>query len=102
MTLKIKITQIPEPDEGFVLCPIASPIPTVLEEITLKNYLTLIEAPIGNAIAFNGKSDAIFVNSNSLMDLSQFTVEVIFQPDAGGLKEQRFLHMGENHDQFCE
>jgi hypothetical protein len=63
---------------------------------------TIIETPIGNAIAFNGKSDAIFVNSNPLMDLSQFTVEVIFQPDSGGLKEQRFLHMGENHDQFCE
>jgi hypothetical protein len=34
------------PDGGFVLCPTASPIPPVLEERTLKNYLSFIEAGV--------------------------------------------------------
>ena len=36
-----------------------------------------------------------FVDENPLVGLSDFTVEVIFNPSADGEFEQRFLHMGE-------
>ncbi len=42
--------------------------------------------------------DAFFLDSNPLQGLHCFTVEVIIRPDSKGLKEQRFLHMGEIHE----
>ena len=55
----------------------------------------LIETPQGKAVQFDGKGDAIFLAANPLAGLKQFTAEVIFRPDAGGPKEQRFLHFQE-------
>jgi hypothetical protein len=55
----------------------------------------LIDAPGGKAVAFDGRDDALFVDMNPLAGLRQFTVEVVFRPDAGGPKEQRFLHFQE-------
>ena len=48
-----------------------------------------------SAVAFNGSSDAIFLDAMPLEGLNQFTVEAIFNPWSGGSFEQRFLHCGE-------
>ena len=55
----------------------------------------VIDCPYGKAIEFDGKQDAVFIDANPLAGLRSFTVEVIFRPDAGGLAEQRFFHLGE-------
>jgi hypothetical protein len=34
-----------------------------------------------------------------LVSQREFTIEVIFRPDSGGLKEQRFLHLQEGHSE---
>jgi hypothetical protein len=60
-----------------------------------------IDCPYGKAVEFDGAGDAIFLDTNPLRNLSQFTVEVIFRPDPKGLPEQRFLQMGEvNRDRM--
>lgn len=58
------------------------------------NPLT-ISSPFGAAVQFDGKRDGLFLDRNPLVDMRQFTVEVIFRPDPSGLAEQRFLQMGE-------
>ena len=55
----------------------------------------VVDGPYGSAIEFNGAGDALFVEANPLAGLEAFTVEMVFRPDAGGLPEQRFFHMGE-------
>ena len=54
-----------------------------------------IDSPFGEAVLFDGKQDGLLVDKNPLVNLRQFTVEVIFRPDPKGLAEQRFLQMGE-------
>jgi Concanavalin A-like lectin/glucanases superfamily/SPFH domain / Band 7 family len=56
----------------------------------------LFESPNGKAIRFNGSEDALFISTNPLSGLVQFTAEVIFQPLEDGPKEQRFLHFQED------
>jgi hypothetical protein len=55
----------------------------------------IVKCKYGEAVSFDGSGDAIFLESNPLADLEQFTVEIIFQPSAGGNFEQRFLHCGD-------
>jgi concanavalin A-like lectin/glucanase superfamily protein len=57
---------------------------------------TQIETPQGKAVHFDGKRDGLFINVNPLAGLNQFTAEVVFRPDPGGPKEQRFLHFQED------
>jgi hypothetical protein len=47
-------------------------------------------------IEFDGKDDGLFLDTNPLAGLSQFTVEVVFRPAPEGPKEQRFLHFQES------
>jgi hypothetical protein len=54
-----------------------------------------IDSPLGKAVSFDGSHDGIFLDTNPLEKLTQFTVEVFFQPDGRAPREQRFLHMGE-------
>ena len=56
---------------------------------------TVIDGPYGKAIEFDGVQDALFVGSNPVAGWQALTVEVVFRPDAGGLPEQRFFHLGE-------
>lgn len=49
----------------------------------------------GPAVEFDGAHDGLFVAANPLRGLRQFTIEIIFQPAAGGAEEQRFLHIEE-------
>src|SRR5262249_44786766 len=65
-------------------------------DITLLGAPKVIETAWGRAVEFDGKQDALFLAAQPLVGLGVFTVEVIFRPDAGGPKEQRFLHLQEN------
>lgn len=55
----------------------------------------LVDTPEGRAMEFDGQQDGIIVDRNPLAGMERFTLEVIFRPDAGGLKEQRFVHLQE-------
>lgn len=55
----------------------------------------VIEIQSGKAVEFDGKGDGLFLETNPLAGLKEFTAEVIFRPAAGGPKEQRFWHMQE-------
>jgi hypothetical protein len=55
----------------------------------------VVTTPAGNAAEFDGQS-AIFLDTNPLAGLKEFTAEVVFQPAASGGKEQRFVHMQED------
>lgn len=46
-------------------------------------------------LEFDGQADGLFLDVHPLAGLKQFTVEVVFRPDANGLPEQRFFHMQE-------
>jgi hypothetical protein len=61
---------------------------------TLIGSPRLTETPAGQTVSFDGQS-AIFLDVNPLAGLTQFTVEVVFQPAATGGKEQRFVHFQE-------
>ena len=47
----------------------------------------------GSSLIFNGSTDGLFVPVNPLAGLAQFTIEVLFKPEPGGLAEQRFFHI---------
>ncbi len=55
----------------------------------------VVPCPYGKAVHFNGSTDGIFLNTNPLIDLRQFTVEAVICPDPKSEFEQRFLHLGE-------
>jgi hypothetical protein len=56
----------------------------------------VIDTPAGKAVQFDGKGDALLVDDHPLAGLGQFTVEILFRPDADGAFEQRFFDMAEN------
>ena len=60
--------------------------------VTLVGQPHVVETDLGPAIAFDGLDDGVFLDVNPLAGLSQFTVEILFQPSPGGPEEQRFLH----------
>jgi acetyl esterase/lipase len=64
-------------------------------QTTVVGMPRVVESVDGKAVQFDGKGDALLVDANPLAGLKQFTVEVVFQPHAGGPKEQRFLHLQE-------
>jgi len=65
-------------------------------ELTVAGSPRVIDTPNGKAIEFDGVDDGIFLDLHPLAGLSVFTVEVIFNPYAGGSPEQRFFHMQED------
>lgn len=83
--------------------PITEPVAWKLSKLTgkpsdgiiLKGQPLTVKCKYGKAVSFNGSTDAIFIDSNPINGLNQFTVELIFQPASGGNFEQRFVHMGE-------
>jgi hypothetical protein len=54
----------------------------------------VIDTPLGKAILFDGKDDAIYVPAHPLANAVTFTWEAIFRPD-GGAVEQRWFHLAE-------
>jgi len=55
----------------------------------------VIETTAGKAVQFDGVDDALFIESHPLAGAEQFTWEVVFRPDSGGNREQRFFHLQE-------
>ena len=53
----------------------------------------IIKTEKGKAIWFDGVDDAIFLEANPLEGATEFTVEAVFRPDAGGAAEQRWFHI---------
>lgn len=47
----------------------------------------------GGVVEFDGVDDGIFLDTNPVEGFSAFTVEAVFRPDAGGNREQRWLHI---------
>lgn len=62
--------------------------------LTILGRPRFFDCRYGKALKFDGVGDALFFDSNPLAHLRQFTVEIVFQPDSNGPREQRFLHMG--------
>jgi len=54
-----------------------------------------INLPQGKALEFDGHQDGLIIDVNPLAGMERFTLEVVFRPDAGGQKEQRFVHLQE-------
>lgn len=54
----------------------------------------LVDSPVGKAVQFNGKDDALFFPDRPLVGASTFTIEGIFRPE-GGAFEQRWMHIAE-------
>ena len=56
-------------------------------------------SPHGNALCFDGVGDGLIFERNPIAGMSQFTIQVLFRPDAiGSLEapsEQRFVHFEE-------
>lgn len=57
----------------------------------------VVEGPRGRVVEFDGAEDGLVVEALPLADAQKFTLEIIFRPDAKGLKEQRFLHLQETN-----
>jgi len=45
------------------------------------------------AVHFNGVNDGLVLPVDPLAGLREFTIEILFKPEAGGPPEQRFLHI---------
>lgn len=66
--------------------------------VTVLGNPGVIQTPAGKALLFDGEDDGVVVNDNPLAGAGRFTVEVIFRPDPGGGREQRFFHMQESDE----
>ena len=56
----------------------------------------VIQTDGGKAVEFDGKDDGLIVPVIPLVGATAFTLEIVFRPDAGGPREQRFFHLQEN------
>lgn len=56
----------------------------------------IVTSPYGEAVAFDGLDDALFLKELPLKGLKSFTVEMIFKPEVNAPFEQRVVHIGEN------
>lgn len=59
---------------------------------------SIADSPDGRAVQFDGIDDALQLETNPLAGAGEFTIEVSFRPDAGGGREQRFLHFAESDE----
>ena len=66
------------------------------DALTVVGAPRVVDTSTGPAVEFNGASDGLFVDTNPLAGLDRFTIEVVFEPAAGGPEEQRFLHFEES------
>ena len=63
--------------------------------LTVVGSPKLIDTSAQGGIEFDGQDDGLFLDTNPLQGLKQFTVEVVFRPAADGPEAQRFLHFQE-------
>ena len=57
-----------------------------------------IDGGVGPAACFNGKDDGLVVPAIPIVGWSQFTIEVLFRPDADGPEAQRFVHLQDERE----
>lgn len=60
--------------------------------ITVEGNPRVIDSPLGRAVMFDGKDDALFIPNHPLAGARTWTFEALFRPD-GGAFEQRWLHL---------
>jgi hypothetical protein len=60
----------------------------------VEGHPTLVDSPIGKAVQFNGKDDALFFGDRPLVGAKTFTIEAIFRPEGGDF-QQRWMHIAE-------
>lgn len=60
--------------------------------VTIEGQPRLVSSPWGQAVAFDGQDDALFINEHPLAGARTFTFEAMFRPDGGAL-EQRWFHL---------
>ena len=63
--------------------------------VTVVGTPRVVSTPVGRALEFNGVTDGVTVDANPIEGLSQFTIEILFEPAADGQAEQRFVHVQE-------
>ena len=61
---------------------------------TVSGTPKIIGSPVGKAVEFDGKQDALFIDNHPLAGAATFTFEAVFRPD-GGEREQRWFHLSE-------
>lgn len=52
----------------------------------------LVSDASGSALMFDGEHDGLILPVGAIAGLSQFTIEILMRPAAGGAEEQRFFH----------
>ncbi|MBN1184948.1 MAG: T9SS type A sorting domain-containing protein [Bacteroidales bacterium] len=66
--------------------------------VTPEGNPTLIPINNDTAYLFDGTGDRVVINDNPLIGLDEFTFEVVFRVDRGGVDEQKFIHMQASPD----
>ncbi len=56
----------------------------------------VVETDRGKAVQFDGVRDGLEIPDLPLAGAREFTIEIVFRPDADGPAEQRFLHLQEH------
>jgi hypothetical protein len=74
---------------------LAKMLESCMKGCTIIGVPQIIDCPYGKAVQFDGQDDAMILDTNLLVNMHQFTLEVIMRPDTNGQREQRFLHFGE-------
>ena len=70
-------------------------------EVTSFGDPQVVSTEIGDAVQFDGDGDRLLVDFNPIMDAKEFTVELVFKPDAcyPDNVDPRFLHIMDPDDQ---
>ncbi|MFB6340796.1 LamG-like jellyroll fold domain-containing protein [Saccharicrinis sp. FJH62] len=66
--------------------------------VTPEGNPELISINTAQAVLFDGVEDRIVVDANPLIGMDEFTFEVVFRIDRGGIEEQKFVHMQASPD----
>jgi hypothetical protein len=64
--------------------------------VTVIGNPRVIKTPKGKAVQFDGAHDGLLVGVNPVAGARVFTIEAVIRPDAGGLEEQRWMHIQES------
>jgi hypothetical protein len=60
----------------------------------VEGHPTIVDSPVGKAVRFNGRDDALFFPDRPLVGAKTFTIEAIIHPE-GGQFQQRWMHIAE-------
>lgn len=64
-------------------------------QVTVIGSPRVVRAPKGKAVQFDGARDGLLLEVNPVAGARAFTIEAVIRPDAGGLEEQRWMHIQE-------